>query len=499
MGVRVPRCAGYEIIQMWYISQTMQQLQGCSMVLSVPESKVILCVYYHAQSGLEKKITEIIASLQQGVSILDLLHENGKNLLLINANSNKVPQLTNLLHSLDKNIEIKELDKTFTYHCGGKIEIKGKLEVNSAEALSLAYTPEVAKICMAIHHQREKMEVFTMKKNTIAVISDGTAVLGLGDIGPHAALPVMEGKALLFKAFANVDAFPLCLSTTNMEEFINTVSHLALNFGGINLEDISAPRCFEIEKRLKERLDIPVFHDDQHGTAVAVGAAFINALKVTGKKVKDLKIVFSGVGAAGTACKNMLLQLGAKNIIGCDRKGALYTGRSDLDSSKKEFAETTNPNKEKGSLSDVIKNADVFIGLSGPNAITVKDLENMRKDPIIFAMANPIPEIMPEMAAGHVAIMATGRSDYPNQINNLLAFPGIFRGALDCRAKDINQEMLMAAAMAIAHVLKDNELTPDYIIPSVFDQRIVPAVATAVVGAAKKTGVARKHDLCLLI
>lgn len=465
------------------------------MVLSFPESKVILSVYYGVQPGLGKKITEILASWPGNVSIFDLLQENGKNLLLINISSNKVAQVTNQLRSIDKNIEIKELDQTFAYHCGGKIEIKGKLEVNSTEALSLAYTPEVAKICLAIHHQSEKMEAFTMKRNTIAVISDGTAVLGLGDIGPHAALPVMEGKALLFKAFANVDAFPLCLSTTNIEEFINTVSHLALNFGGINLEDISAPRCFEIEKRLKEKLDIPVFHDDQHGTAVAVGAAFINALKVTGKKAKDLKIVFSGVGAAGTACKNMLLQLGASNIIGCDRKGAIYSGRSDLDSSKKEFAQTTNPNQEKGSLSQVINGADVFIGLSGPNAITVKDLDKMNKDAIVFAMANPIPEIMPEMAAGHVAIMATGRSDYPNQINNLLAFPGIFRGVLDCRARDINPEMLMAAATAIANVLKDDELTIDYIIPSVFDPRVVPAVATAVIEAARKTFVARKQTL----
>ena len=326
----------------------------------------------------------------------------------------------------------------------------------------------------------------------VAVITDGTAVLGLGDIGPRAALPVMEGKALLFKEFANVDAFPLCLATTNIDEFIRTVTYLAPNFGGINLEDISAPRCFEIEKRLKANLDIPVFHDDQHGTAAVVAAAFINALKITGKKAQDLKIVFSGVGAAGTACKNMLMQLGAINIIGCDRKGALVSSRTDLDPSKREFAESTNPEQLTGGLGEVIRGADVFVGLSGPNTITVQDLQNMNKDPIVFAMANPIPEIMPEIAAPHVAIMATGRSDYPNQINNLLAFPGIFRGALDCRARDINPEMQIAAAYAIANAVDEKMLSPDYIIPSVFDKSVVPAVAAAVIRAARSTGVARK-------
>ncbi len=467
------------------------------MVQSYLQYQTIISVYFKTLPEFENKIKKIIQSYSEYVSIYDVIEKNGKTLLLLNTPVEKAQQLENQFKSVDKEVEVKILDPTFLLHCGGKIEVRGKFSVNSSEALSLAYTPEVAKVCLAIHHHPEQVEAFTIRRNTIAVITDGTAVLGLGDIGPQAALPVMEGKALLFKVFANVDAFPLCLSTKKIDEFVNTVCYLAPSFGGINLEDISAPRCFEIEKQLKAKLDIPVFHDDQHGTAAVVGAAFINALKITGKTAKNLKIIFNGVGAAGTACKNMLLQLGAKNIIGCDRKGAIYLSRDDLDSSKREFAESTNPDQEKGSLSEVIKGADVFIGLSGPNAITVKDLQNMHKDPIIFAMANPIPEIMPEIAAGHVSIMATGRSDYPNQINNLLAFPGIFRGALDCRAKDINQEMLMAAAIAIANVIKENELKPEYIIPSVFDTRVVPSVAAAVIDAARKTHVARRNNFLL--
>ncbi len=391
-----------------------------------------------------------------------------------------------------ENASCTPLDPAFLFHIGGKIEIQSKISITRPEELSLIYTPGVAKVCLAIHQSPDQADFFTIRRNTVAVISDGTAVLGLGNIGPKAALPVMEGKALLFKSFANVDAFPLCLATADVEEFIRTVTYLAPNFGGINLEDISAPRCFEIEQRLKANLDIPVFHDDQHGTATVVAAAFINALKIIHKKPENLKVVFSGVGAAGTACKNMLLRLGVINIVGCDRKGALVTSRTDLDASKLEFARTTNPNHEQGSIHEVIKGADMFIGLSAPGIITVEDLKNMNKDPIVFAMANPTPEIMPEIAAPYVTIMATGRSDYPNQINNLLAFPGIFRGALDCRAKDINLEMQLAAAFAIANVIEEKDLSAQYIIPSVFNEQVVPAVAAAVIEAAQQTGVARQ-------
>jgi malate dehydrogenase (oxaloacetate-decarboxylating) len=465
------------------------------MVRSHLQDQTLVSLYFSNNAGAEESIKQAIRPWRKDLAIYDVIETPTHILLLLSTSETIAQQIERSLQSLGMDLDVQILDPTFFLHRGGKIEIHPKCAVNGPETLGLAYTPEVAKICLAIHHHPEQAEAFTLKRNTIAVISDGTAVLGLGNIGPKAALPVMEGKALLFKEFANVDAFPLCLSTNNIEEFVQTVCHLAPNFGGINLEDISAPHCFEIERILKAKLDIPVFHDDQHGTAAVVGAAFINALKVTHKKASNLKIVFNGVGAAGTACKNMLIQLGAQNIIGCDRKGAIYRARTDLDASKKEFSETTNPDQEKGSLSDVIKNADVFIGLSGPNMLTVKDLQNMRKNPIVFAMANPIPEIMPEIANGYVAIMATGRSDYPNQINNLLAFPGIFRGALDCRARDINPEMCMAAALAIANVVTDEELKPTYIIPSVFDKKIVPAVAAAVIDAARKTNVARKKIL----
>lgn len=449
----------------------------------------ILSVHFSAENMA--RVEALLNEMGNTIAIIDKVQNASHITLFLKVPEGYAPIIINRINALE-DIGCAALDPTFDYHLGGKIEVRSKVSVTNREELALTYTPEVAKVCMAIHHNPEQAETFTIRGNTVAVITDGTAVLGLGDIGPKAALPVMEGKALLFKAFADINAFPLCLATTHIDEFIRTVTYLAPNFGGINLEDISAPRCFEIEKRLKANLDIPVFHDDQHGTAAVVAAAFINALKITGKKAQDLKIVFSGVGAAGTACKNMLLQLGAVNIIGCDRKGALVSSRTDLDPSKREFAESTNPDRLTGGLSEVIKGADVFVGLSGPNTITVEDLQNMNKDPIIFAMANPIPEIMPEIAAPHVAIMATGRSDYPNQINNLLAFPGIFRGALDCRARDINPAMQMAAAYAIANAVDEKTLSPDFIIPSVFDKSVVPAVAAAVINAARRTGVARK-------
>lgn len=461
------------------------------MITDVHQSTTLLSIHFSPEDHSWSRVEGLLKELGNQVILLDTLKTSNHITLFLKTHVNNAPTVINKINSLE-NVGCAALDPTFATHLGGKIAVHSKIVVNNREDLALAYTPEVAKICMAIHHNPEQADAFTIRHNTVAVISDGTAVLGLGDIGPKAALPVMEGKALLFKEFAGIDAFPLCLATTQIEEFIRTVTYLAPNFGGINLEDISAPRCFEIEKRLKANLDIPVFHDDQHGTAAVVAAAFINALKFTGKKAADLKVVFSGVGAAGTACKNMLLQLSAVNIIGCDRKGALVSTRHDLDPSKREFAETTNPDKITGQLTEVIKGADVFIGLSGPNMLTVADLKNMNKDPIIFAMANPTPEIMPEIAAPYVAIMATGRSDYPNQINNLLAFPGIFRGALDCRARDINPEMQMAAAYAIANCIDAQSLTANYIIPSVFDKSVVPAVAAAVIRAARLTNVARK-------
>ncbi len=453
--------------------------------------KTIIAIHFSPEEGAAAKVASVLKEFGDRANILDSLQTPNHTTLFVQTTENYSAFIINKINTIE-NVGCAALDSTFAYHIGGKIGMHGKINVNNREQLALAYTPEVAKVCMAIHHNPEQADTFTMRQNTVAVITDGTAVLGLGDIGPKAALPVMEGKALLFKEFAGIDAVPLCLATTQLEEFIRTVGYLAPSFGGINLEDISAPRCFEIEKRLKANLDIPVFHDDQHGTAAVVAAAFINALRVTGKKAAGLKIVFSGVGAAGTACKNMLLKLGAVNIIGCDRKGALVTTRTDLDHSKREFAETTNPEKLKGPLSEVIRGADVFIGLSGPNTLTVEDLKKMNSNPIVFAMANPIPEIMPELALPHVAIMATGRSDYPNQINNLLAFPGIFRGALDCRAKDINMEMNLAAAYAIAETVDEKTLSPNCIIPSVFDKAVVPNVAAAVIRAARKSGVARK-------
>jgi len=383
-------------------------------------------------------------------------------------------------------------DCTFAMHEGGKIEVTSKSPLRTRADLSMAYTPGVARVCMAVHDDPLRAFTLTIKRNTVAVVSDGTAVLGLGDIGPEAAMPVMEGKAMLFKEFGGVDAFPVCLATKDSEEIIATVKAIAPTFGGINLEDISAPRCFEIEDRLKAELDIPVFHDDQHGTAVVVLAALINALKIVHKPIADLTVVVSGVGAAGVACSKILMAAGVKNIIGCDRSGAIYKGRTEnMNVMKDWYAEHTNPKGLRGTLSEVISGADLFLGLSGPGTLKVEDVQRMAKDAIIFAMANPVPEIMPEEAGPYVALMATGRSDYPNQINNVLAFPGIFRGALDCRATAITESMKLAAARAIAGVIPEEELRPDYIIPSAFNPRVAPAVATAVREAAIKDGVAR--------
>ncbi len=385
-------------------------------------------------------------------------------------------------------------DLTFLMHIGGKIEVVSKLPLKTRADLSMAYTPGVARVCEAIHRDPEKVFTLTIKKNCVAIVTDGTAVLGLGDIGPAAAMPVMEGKAMLFKEFGGVDAFPICLSTKDPDEIVRTVKAISTAFGGINLEDISSPRCFEIEERLKEELDIPVFHDDQHGTAVVVLAALINALKIVGKKMSDIKVIVNGVGAAGVACSKIIMAAGVRNIIGCDQAGAIYRGRSEhMNSVKEWYAENTNPNREKGTVHDVIKGADVFLGLSVPGVIDQKDLQQMAKKPIVFAMANPTPEIMPEEAEPYVAVMATGRSDYPNQINNVLCFPGIFRGALACRASRINEEMKLAAANAIAGIISDRELHPEYIVPSVFDKRVAEAVAKEVEDAAHRAEVARRE------
>ena len=378
------------------------------------------------------------------------------------------------------------------YELKGKLEITPRAKVDSKEALSLAYTPGVAEPCLVIQKDVEKSYELTRRWNTVAVVTDGTAVLGLGDIGPEAGMPVMEGKCVLFKAFGDVDAIPLCVRTKDVEEIVKTVSLLAGSFGGVNLEDISAPRCFEIEKRLKEICDIPIFHDDQHGTAVVTLAGLINALKLTGKKIEEVKIVTSGAGAAGIAIIKLLLSMGAKHVIMTDREGAIYKGRENLNPIKMEMAEMTNLSMEKGSLSDVIKNADVFIGVSAPGTLNKDMVKSMAEKPIIFACANPIPEIFPEDAkeAG-AAVVSTGRSDFPNQINNVLCFPGIFRGALDVRAKDINDEMKVAAAYAIAELVSNQELNAEYILPAAFDERVKDAVAKAVAEAAKKSGVAR--------
>ena len=378
------------------------------------------------------------------------------------------------------------------YEKRGKIEVVSTVPCSTKEDLSLAYTPGVATPCLEIQKDVNKSYELTRRHNLCAVITDGTAVLGLGDIGPEAGMPVMEGKCALFKSFGDVDAFPLCVKSKDVDEFVNAVYLISGSFGGINLEDISAPRCFEIERKLKEKCDIPIFHDDQHGTAVITLAGLTNALKVVGKKKEDVKIVTSGAGAAAIAIVKLLLSAGFKNVIMTDRTGAIYAGRDGLNWIKEEMAQVTNLNKEKGSLADVIRGADVFIGVSAPGTLTTEMVKTMAKDSIIFACANPTPEIFPDDAkAGGAAVVATGRSDFPNQINNVLAFPGIFRGTFDVRASDINEEMKVAAATALAELIADDELNAEYIIPAAFDKRVGPAVAAAVAEAARKTGVAR--------
>ena len=378
------------------------------------------------------------------------------------------------------------------YELKGKIELTARAKVGDREALSLAYTPGVAAPCLEIQKDVSKSYELTRRWNTVAVVTDGTAVLGLGDIGPEAGMPVMEGKCVLFKEFGGVDAIPLCIRSKDVDEIVNTVALLAGSFGGVNVEDISAPRCFEIERRLKERCDIPVFHDDQHGTAVIMLAGLMNALKAVGKKLDGVRIVTSGAGAAGIAIIKLLVSVGAGNVVMTDRRGAIYKGRADLNPAKQEIAEITNPSGERGSLKDVIKGADVFIGVSAPGVLTPEMVSSMAENAIVFACANPTPEIMPDEAkAAGAAVVCTGRSDYPNQVNNVLAFPAIFRGALDARASDINSEMKIAAAEALASLVSDEELNADYILPYAFDKRVRETVSKAVFDAAHRSGVAR--------
>ena len=450
------------------------------------------------QPGMLGNVTSAIGKAGGDIGAIDLVEVRKKTIirdLTFKASDERHgQQVVERLKAIGGIKVVHVSDRTFLMHLGGKIEIKGKIPVKTRDDLSMAYTPGVARVCMAIHHDPEKAYTLTVKQNSVAVVTDGTAVLGLGDIGPNGAQPVMEGKALIFKEFAGVDAWPLCLATKDVDEIVTIVKAISPAFGGINLEDISAPRCFEIEERLQKALDIPVFHDDQHGTAVVVLAALINALKVVKKRLPDVRIVITGAGASGIATAKLLMKEGAKHIVGCDRAGAIYAGRTEnMNSMKEWFAKHTNPRKIRGTAGEALVDADVFIGLSGPGVVSLKDIKAMNRDAIVFAMANPVPEIQPEEAGPFVRVMATGRSDYPNQINNSCCFPGFFRGMLDVRAKRVNDQMKLAAAHALASIVAKSELSDEYITPSMFDARVVPAVAAAVAEAAVKTGVARKQ------
>lgn len=453
---------------------------------------------YSNDRGMLGRITTAIGEADGMIGAVDIVDSrDGKITRDISVKAAGVDHVQTIVKKLDaiEALEVKSVsDRVFLLHLGGKIEVTSRTPVKNRDDLSSVYTPGVARVCNAIHEDVDASFSLTIRRNTVAVISDGSAVLGLGNIGPEAAMPVMEGKAMLFKDFGGVDAFPICLATQNVEEIIETVKRLEPTFGGINLEDISSPRCIEIERRLNAAMSIPVFHDDQHGTAIVVLAGLWKALELVEKDIDEIRIVINGAGAAGAAIADLLRLAGAKQIVVCDRKGAIYSGRTErMNPVKDHLAATTNSQGEKGSLSDVIKKADVFIGVSSADVMTVDDVKSMAKDPIVFAMANPDPEIKPELADEHVAVMATGRSDYPNQINNVLCFPGLFRGVLDVRASDINETMKLAAAKAIANIISPNELCSDYIIPSVFDRRVAKAVADAVATAAHATGVARRQ------
>jgi len=451
--------------------------------------------------GMLGRIATRIGETGGSIGAIDTVRfeKNGRILIrdiTVNAeNEAHEKRIRDALNGID-GVAVKAVsDRVFLHHLGGKIEVVSRLPLKTRDDLSIAYTPGVARVCRAIAKDRDASFNLTIRKNTVAVVSDGSAILGLGNLGPEAAMPVMEGKAQLFKEFAGVNAFPICIDVHDVDGIVDFVKKLAPTFGGINLEDIAAPTCFEVERRLKRELDIPVFHDDQHGTAVVMLAALVNALKIVGKRMEDIRVVVSGVGASGTACTKIMLSAGVRDVVGCDSKGVVHLGRDDLNPEKRAYAEITNPRQVSGSLKDALKGADVFVGLSAPDLLRRGDIETMAKDPVVFAMANPDPEITPEEAGDAMAVMATGRSDYPNQINNVLCFPGIFRGALDAGATDINEEMKKAAAYAIASLVTPEELGPEYIIPSVFHPRVGKEVARAVKRAAKASGVIRKKSL----
>jgi malate dehydrogenase (oxaloacetate-decarboxylating) len=470
------------------------------MSVVAPSASYSLTVRVAIQNrpGMLGRVASAIGDAGGDIGAVDLVESQRKHIIrdiTIDArDSQHGAQIVERLKRVTGVRVVNVSDRTFLMHLGGKIEVRSKVPVRTRDDLSMVYTPGVARVCLAIAADRQRAFSLTIKQNTVAVVTDGTAVLGLGDIGPEAALPVMEGKAMLFKEFANVDAFPLCLATKDTDKIVETVKYLAPAFGGVNLEDIAAPRCFEIEERLRKELDVPVFHDDQHGTAVVVLAALLNALRIVQKDLKKLRVVVTGVGAAGTATIKILLSSGVKDIVGVDEFGAIHKRRTEgMDFMKRWVATATNPRQATGKLSEVIERADVFIGLSVPRILSVREVKRMARDPIVFAMANPDPEIRPEEAERHVAVMATGRSDYPNQINNVLCFPGFFRGLLDSRARTVNDEMKVAAARAIAQCVSRGELGAEYIIPSVFNKNVAPAVAQAVARAAHATGVARRR------
>jgi malate dehydrogenase (oxaloacetate-decarboxylating) len=456
-----------------------------------PSYSLTLRVEIENRIGMFAKIASAISSTGGDLGSIDIVKvEKGKIIRDITVNARDEEHEKKIIKAL-KHIEgvkiLRVMDRTFLVHEGGKIGIYNKINVKGREDLSRVYTPGVARICMDIYKNPEHIYRYTIKGNTVAVITDGTAVLGLGNIGPDAAMPVMEGKCMLFKEFAGVDAFPIAIRTTDVDELVEIIKKISTSFGGINLEDISAPRCFEVERRLREELSIPVVHDDQHGTAIVVLAALINVGRILKRDLKDFKIVISGAGAAGIATANMLLEYGIKDIVVCDKAGTLYEGRlNDMDAYKEKLAKNTNPRKIKGKLSDALESADVFIGLSAPNILNPEDLKKMAKDRVVFALANPEPEIAPELAMPLVRIMATGRSDYPNQINNVLAFPGLFKGLLEMRAKGVDKEIFFSAANAIANTIKEEELNEDYIVPSIFNKKVVQAVSHAVAEMVKK-------------
>src|SRR4051794_19077563 len=459
----------------------------------------VLRVRIAHQPGMLGKVASAIGEAGGTIGSVDLVSLDElhtlRDITIDAASEDHERQIADAVDAIDGAQVVDWTDRTFLMHLGGKIEQRNKSPLRSRDDLSMAYTPGVARVCTAIARDRDKAFQYTIKRNTVAVVSDGSAVLGLGDIGPEAAMPVMEGKAMLFKEFGGVDAFPICLDTKDTDAIVAAVQAMAPTFGGINLEDISAPRCFEIEERLKAALDIPVFHDDQHGTAVVVLAALLNAVKLTGRRLEDLDVLIVGLGAAGIAVAKILLQAGVTKIVGCDSRGALHARRRDYEDGsmppvKRWFAEATNPDKRDGGPADVIEGADLFVGLSGARVMPAEALARMADDAMVFAMANPNPEVTPEEAAPYARVIATGRSDYPNQINNVLCFPGIFRGALDVRAREITEEMKMAAARGIASIVADDDLREDYIIPSVFNRDVADAVAAAVADQAKAQGTA---------